>query len=167
MPARPELLPGEEVLVDIRPHWTFLSGPLLAAILAVGIGVSLDVTIPHTSVTLHWFEGVLVALPCLWLAARVARWRRCWIMLTSDRLVDHWGAAARSQIDFPLDSIERVTVVQTPLRRLLGTGAIDVSVWDQGVVHRVEDARKPAVIVRVIDRRLGPPPVEGPPGDWR
>ena len=158
MPARPALLPGEEELVDIRPHWVFLSGPLLAALIAVSVGVALDVTVPHTSVAVHWVEGAVVALPCLWLAARVVRWRRCWLMLTSERLVDQWGAASGSQVDIPLDSIERVTAVQSPLRRLVGTGAIDVAVWGQGVLHRVEDARKPAVLVRIITRRLGPPP---------
>ena len=162
MPARPPLLPGEEVLVDIRPHWTFLTGPLLAALAAVAVGVALDVGIPHTSVTLHWVEGAVVAVPCLWLAARVVRWRRAWVLLTTYRLVDQWGAATGNQVDIPLDSIERVHVIQSPLRRVLGTGSIDVCVWDEGVLHRIEDARKPVVLARVITRRLGPPPDEFP-----
>ncbi len=158
MPARPPLLPAEEVLVDIRPHWTFLTGPLLAALAAVAAGVALDVGIPHTSVTLHWVEGAFVAVPCLWLTGRVVRWRRAWLLVTSYRLVDQWGAATGNQIDIPLDSIERVRVVQGPVRRVLGTGSIDVLVWDEGVLHRIEDARKPVVLARVITRRLGPPP---------
>lgn len=158
MPARPPLLPGEQVLVDIRPHWVFLSGPLVVALVAVAIGVTLDVGIPHTSVQVHWIEGVVVAAPCAWLAARVVRWRRCWLMVTSDRLIDQWGWASGSRIDIPLESIERVTAVQSPLRRLIGTGSVDVSVWDQGVLHRVEDARKPPVLARIITRRLGPAP---------
>ncbi|HEY5110471.1 MAG TPA: PH domain-containing protein [Acidimicrobiales bacterium] len=166
MPARPPLLPGEQVLIDIRPHSAFLSAPLLAAVVAVALGITLDVAIPHTSVTIHWVEGAVVAVPCVWLAARFVRWRRCWLMLTSDRLVDQWGAASGNQIDIPLDSIERVTAVQSPLRRLVGTGAIDVAVWGQGVLHRVEDARKPAVLVRIITRRLGPPPEVWPEDHW-
>ncbi len=150
--------------MDIRPHWSFLTGPLLAALAAVAVGVALDVGIPHTSVTLHWVEGALVAVPCLWLAGRVVRWRRTWLMLTSYRLVDQWGAAAGNRVDIPLDSIERVTVVQSPLRRLVGTGSIDVTVWGNGVLHRVEDARKPVVLARVITRRLGPPPAAWPDG---
>jgi uncharacterized membrane protein YdbT with pleckstrin-like domain len=166
VPARPPLLPREQVLIDIRPHWVFLSAPLLAAVVAVALGITLDVAIPHTSVTIHWVEGAVVAVPCVWLAARFVRWRRCWLMLTSDRLVDQWGAASGNQIDIPLDSIERVTAVQSPLRRLVGTGAIDVAVWGQGVLHRVEDARKPAVLVRIITRRLGPPPEVWPEDHW-
>jgi uncharacterized membrane protein YdbT with pleckstrin-like domain len=166
VPARPPRLPGEEILVDIRPHWSFLTGPLLVSLAAVAIGVTLDVAIPHTSVALHWVEGALVAVPCLWLAGRVVRWRRSWLLLTSYRLVDQWGAASGNRIDIPLDSIERVTVDQSLLRRLVGTGSIDVVVWGQGVLHRIEDVRKPVVLARVITRRLGPPPVGPPGGAW-
>jgi membrane protein YdbS with pleckstrin-like domain len=160
LPARPPLLPAEEVLVDIRPHWTFLTAPLLTALAAVAVGVALDVGIPHTSVTLHWVEGAFVAVPCLWLAGRFVRWRRAWLLVTSFRLVDQWGAATGNQVDIPLDSIERVRVVQGPVRRVLGTGSIDVCVWGEGVLHRIEDARKPVILARVITRRLGPPPGE-------
>jgi uncharacterized membrane protein YdbT with pleckstrin-like domain len=146
------------VLVDIRPHWTFLTGPLLAALATIAVGVTLDVAFPHTSVVAHRVEGAVVALPCAWLAVRVVRWRRSWLMLTSDRIVDQWGAARGDQIDIPLDAVEQVVVDQSALRRVLGTGTIDVVVWDQGVLHRIADARKPAVLARIITRRLGAPP---------
>jgi uncharacterized membrane protein YdbT with pleckstrin-like domain len=166
LPARPPLLPAEEILVDIRPHWTFLTGPLLTALAAIAVGVALDIGIPHTSVTLHWVEGAVVAVPCLWLAVRFVRWRRSWVLLTSYRLIDQWGAATGNQVDIPLDSIEHVRVVQGLVRRILGTGSVEVSVWGEGVLHRIEDARKPVVLARVITRRLGPPPVERPEDRW-
>ena len=165
MPTRrPPLLPTEEVLVDIRPHWMFLMGPLAAALVVAGLGIALDVTVPHTSVVLHWIEGAVVALPCAWLAVRFVRWRREWLVLTTYRIVDQWGAAQGNQIDIPLDSIEKVVVDQGTLRRLLGTGSIDVLVWDQGVLHRIEDVRKPTVFARVVTRRLGPPRPSHPTG---
>jgi uncharacterized membrane protein YdbT with pleckstrin-like domain len=135
----------------------FLMGPLAAAILVAGLGIALDVAVPHTTVVLHWIEGVVVAVPCAWLAVRFVRWRREWLMLTTHRLVDQWGAAQGNQIDIPLDSIERVVVDQGTVRRILGTGSIDVMVRDQGALHRIEDVRKPVVLARVVTRRLGPP----------
>jgi len=153
-------LPAEQVLVDIRPHWTFLTGPLVAALVTIAIGIALDVGIPHTSVTLHWIEGAVVAIPCAWLAVRVVRWRRSWLMVTSLRIVDQWGAASGNQIDIPLDSIERVVVVQSLVRRTLGTGSIDVAVWERGMLHRIEDVRRPDALARIVTRRLVPP------GDW-
>jgi len=81
-------------------------------------------------------------------------------MVTSLRIVDQWGAASGNQIDIPLDSIERVVVVQSLVRRTFGTGSIDVAVWEQGMLHRVEDVRRPDVLARIVTRRLVPP------GDW-
>jgi hypothetical protein len=164
---RPPLLPAEEVLVDIRPHWIFLIGPLTAAAVVVAVGIGLDVAVPHTSVALHWVEGAVVAVPCAWLAIRFVRWRREWLMLTTHRLVDQWGASQNNQIDIPLESIERVVVEQRIVRRVLGTGSIDVLVWDQGVLHRIEDVRKPVVLARVVTRRLGPPRPGFPSGSDR
>ncbi len=40
---RLQLQPGEQVLVDIRPHWSCLSGPLFVSFVIIGIGVALDV----------------------------------------------------------------------------------------------------------------------------
>ena len=150
--------------MDVRPHWTFLTGPLVVSLAAVALGIALDVAYPHTSVALHWVEGAVVAVPCAWLAVRFVCWRRSWLLVTSYRVVDQWGAAGGNQIDIPLDSIDRVVVDQTIVRRILGTGSIDVVVWDQGVLHRIEDARKPVVLARIITRRLGPPPDTGRDG---
>jgi hypothetical protein len=161
---RPTLYPAEEILVDIRPHWMFMMGPLAAAFVVAGLGIALDVAVPHTSVALHWIEGAVVAVPCAWLAVRFVRWRREWLMLTTHRLVDQWGWSQGNQIDIPLESIERVVVEQGTVRRLLGTGSIEILVWDQGALHRIEDVRKPVVLARVVTRRIGPPRPGSPPG---
>ena len=147
--------------MDIRPHWVFLTGPLVAALVTVAAGVALDVGVPHTSVDLHWIEGAVVAVPCAWLVVRFVRWRRSWLVLTTYRIVDQWGAARGNRIDIPLESVERVVVDQGLVRRLLGTGSIDVVVHGQGVLHRIEDVRKPVVLARIVTRRLGPRP-DGP-----
>jgi hypothetical protein len=51
---RLQLRSGEKVVVEIRPHWTFLTGPLVVSVLVAAIGVALDIGIPDTSVAIHW-----------------------------------------------------------------------------------------------------------------
>ena len=145
--------------MDSKPHWSFLAGPLVVALVAVAAGVALDVGIPHTSVTLHWVEGVVVAIPCLWLAARVVRWRRTTLVLTNQRIVVCWGAVERPRWEVALADIRRADVEQSLLRRLIGTGRIELTLWEGGPVREIDDVRKPVVLQRVISRRLGPPPV--------
>ncbi len=155
------------MLVDLRPHWTFLTGPLAVALVAVAAGVTLDVAFPHTSVALHWVEGVVVAVPCLWLAGRVLRWRTTHLVVTDHRLVEIWGMARRNFWEVPYDRIEAIAVLQSLPRRLVGTGRIQLTLRDESRVHWIEDVRKPAVLRRVIVRRLGPDPGLAAFGDRR
>jgi hypothetical protein len=153
---RLQLRPGEKVLVDIRPHWSYLSGPLALAAAAIAAGVALDLGIPHTSVALHWVEGLAVAVPCLWLAVRVARWWTSSLVLTSVRLVEQWGVLTPEHAETPLTQVVSVTAVQTLLRRILGTGQAELEPRGENQVRQTYDVRKPVILQRVITRRLEP-----------
>jgi uncharacterized membrane protein YdbT with pleckstrin-like domain len=162
-----ELLPDEEVLVAIRPHWTYLSGPLAVATVVVGIGVALDVGFPHSSVALHWIEGLVVAVPCLWLAVRVARWFTTSLVLTTGRLIEQWGVLSPRSAETPLSYVVSVVAVQSLLRRMVGTGRLELEIRGEDRIRRIDDVRKPAILARVITRRLRPygeDPGRGRPG---
>ncbi len=154
---RLQLLPGEEVLIDIRPHWSCVSGPLVVSLVVIGIGVALDVGLPHTSVPLHWLEGGVVAIPCVWLALRVVRWRTTNLILTSRRIIEQWGVVSRRQAETDLSQIESVTAVQSLGRRLAGTGQLELRVRGHDEVRIIDDVRKPVIFSRVVTRRLRPP----------
>jgi uncharacterized membrane protein YdbT with pleckstrin-like domain len=153
---RLQLLADEKVLVDIRPHWSYLSGPLAVAAVTIGIGVTLDIAYPHTSVALHWVEGLVVAVPCLWLAVRTARWWTTSLILTSIRLVELQGVASTRHSETPLDSVVSVTAVQSLGRRILGTGRLDLEIRGERRLRSIDDVRKPVILQRVITRRLRP-----------
>ena len=163
---RLQLLPGEEVLVDIKPHWSFLSGPLAVSVIVIAVGVGLDIGIPHTSVTGHWIEGAVVAVPSLWLAVRVVRWRTTRLVVTSARLIELRGMTSGRQAETPLAHILSVIVVQSLARRVIGTGRLELEIRGEDQVRWIDDVRKPMVLRRVINRRLPPflPDPDGGPG---
>jgi len=142
--------------VAIRPHWTYLSAPLAVATVVIGIGVALDVGFPHSSVTLHWIEGLVVAVPCLWLAVRVARWLTTSLVLTSVRLVEQWGVLSPEYAETPLSYVVSVLAVQSLVRRMLGTGRLELEIRGEHQIRRIDDVRKPVILQRVIARRLPP-----------
>jgi uncharacterized membrane protein YdbT with pleckstrin-like domain len=162
---RLELLPGEAVLVELRPHWSFLSGPLFASLAAVAVGVTLDLALPHTSVQLHWVEGAAVALPCAWFVLRFVRWRRTTLALTDRRLVERWGVLVRRQAETAFADIAVVTAVQTFVRRIVNTGRLELEIRGDDEIRWLDDVRKPDIVKRVIDRRIpssfGPYPGSG------
>lgn len=160
---RLQLLPGEEVLVDIRPHWSFLTGPLVVSLAVVALGVALDVGIPHTSVRLHWVEGLVVAVPCLWLAVRVVRWRTTGLVLTPYRIIELWGVGSRHQSETRLAEIVSIVAVQSLPRRIIGTGRLELEIRGEDEVRWIDDVRKPVILRRVVNRRLRPHPEPGAP----
>jgi uncharacterized membrane protein YdbT with pleckstrin-like domain len=160
-----ELRPGEKVLIDIAPHWSFLTGPLTVAILAIAAGIALDVGLPHTSATLHWIEGLVVAVPCAWLGVRFVRWRMTRLVVTSERIVERRGVLSRRHRSTPFADIDAVFVDQSLPRRMIGTGRIELEMRGGGRVREIDDVRKPVVLRRVILRRLTPyPPTYPSPG---
>jgi hypothetical protein len=153
---RLSLLPGEKVLVDLKPHWSFLTAPLLASVVAVAVGVVLDVALPHTSVVLHWVEGLVVAVPCAWLLGRVVLWRRTSLVLTSLRLVEQSGVVPRHHAETWLSDIVSVVVIQSFPRRLAGTGRLELEILGEDELRWIDDVRTPVILQRVIRRRLPP-----------
>jgi hypothetical protein len=103
------LNPGEQVAIDVRPHWKYLAGPIFAvAVVVVGSVVALVENVPH------WAElalAALLVLCLLWLGGRYIRWVTTSFVVTSERLVLRKG-------------ILRRTVHQTLLDRILGCGDI-------------------------------------------
>lgn len=148
IPAR-ELSDGEDVVADLRPHWSFLALPLgltLAAVVAA-LGAFAASSVPG---------GVLVALLVVlvaslaWLAGRYARWATTSFVVTTNRLVLRRGVLGRHGREIPMDRVNDVAFDQTLGERLLGCGRLVVeSAGERGqeVVPRVPG---PAAVQRLV-----------------
>lgn len=156
-PLRP-LYAGEEVLVDIRPHWVYLVGPLVTTVAVVALAVTLDIGIHNQGVAWHWVEGIAAAIPLTWLVLRFLRWRACSLVVTSFRIVERSGVVSRDQREIRLSSVEQVEVGQSLVRRLLGTGELRFTLRGEEGAVVIGDVRKPVVLQRIINRRRPPLP---------
>jgi uncharacterized membrane protein YdbT with pleckstrin-like domain len=153
---------GEEILVDIKPHWMYLIGPLATAVAVVGLAVALEVGFPHTSVGWHRVEAIAAIIPCVWLILRFIRWRMTSLVVTSFRIVERFGVASSRTHEIWLSNVEAVDARQSLFRRLLGTGELEVTLYGEADIPVFRDVRKPVILQRVIARRLTPR--AAPPG---
>lgn len=115
---------GEDVVVELRPHWVFLSGPLLVTAAVVAATVA---TVTQVDNVPAWAVVTLVgviALSALWLAQRYVRWAATSVVLTTDRLVVREGIVVRHNREIPLDRIDDITSRQSLLQRLIGSGSL-------------------------------------------
>ena len=118
------LFEGEEVVLDLRPHWWFFAGP--AATLAASILVLLVVAVEDVGdwAILSLTGVVLVSL--LWFAGRYLRWATTNFVLTTDRVIYRSGVVAKRGIEIPLERVNTVFSSQRVIDRVLRTGTLAV-----------------------------------------
>jgi membrane protein YdbS with pleckstrin-like domain len=116
------LNPGEQVAVDVGPHWKFLAGPVLAVALTIaGAVVALQAGVPR------WAELALagaIVVCLLWLVARYLHWATTSFVVTNERLIVRKGVVRRSWHEILLDRLTDISCRQTLSDRLLGCGDI-------------------------------------------
>ena len=153
---------GEEVVLDLHPHWGRLFVPvlvLLVACLLAGFGVALIPKGGGQQIE-RWILIGIAAVVVIWLTVLpYLRWLTTKYVLTSDRLVIRSGILARHGRDIPLNRINDVSFSETVLERMLRSGTLVVeSAGDNGQISltdvpRVEHVQRE--VYRMVDQNLG------------
>jgi len=152
--TRDLLADGEEVLVDLRPHWVFVFGPLFLTLAALAVAVAVAVEFPRAPVGVGWVLAAMVVVPAVWLAGRMIRWAGMSLIVTTQRMVLRRGLLGRDLLQLRLQRITEIHSTQTPLERLVGVGRLVVEVEGENQAIAVDDVRRPKALQRVINNRL-------------
>lgn len=143
---------GEEVALDVRPHWRFVLGPtaaLVAAIAALVATAVLDAPDPAL------LGAAVVTLAALgWFVGRYLRWATTSFVVTTDRLIHRSGVLAKRGMEIPLERVNTVFSNQSLLERALRAGDLVIeSGGEQGRQHFADIAR-PAAVQAEIYRQI-------------
>ena len=154
MPLPRKLLnDDEELLAEMRPHWVFYGGPLGAAALTGAAILTLVIGLKPPT----WADYPLIAIaavPTLWLAGRLIKWRSYTLALTSTRILVRQGVFGRDTVQLRLQRITEVNIAQTLPERMLGTGRLVIDVQGEDDSLILHDVRKPAVVQRVVNSQI-------------
>ncbi len=124
--AYPEKLlnPGEQVVVDVVPHWKYLLRPALVVVLVLaGAIVALQLQ-PQPPRWAQLAVAGLMVLSLLWLAARYLRWVTTSFVVTNQRLILRKGVLRRSGREILIDRLSDISYKQTLSDRLMRCGDI-------------------------------------------
>jgi uncharacterized membrane protein YdbT with pleckstrin-like domain len=146
------LFEGEDVVLDLRPHWWFFVGPasLLAGSLLVLVYASAK---GADDWALLAAAGIVVAA-LLWFVGRYARWATTNFVLTSDRLIFRSGVLAKHGIEIPLERINDVRSHQSILERMLGSGDLVIESGGEHGQQVFNDIPGPADVQNEIHRQI-------------
>jgi len=114
---------GEDIVLEMRPHWFFLAAPVvaLAATLFLAIFVSAQVAGDVQRLALIPLL-LLVVVALVWLVVRYARWATTTFVVTTDRLIHRSGVVSKSGREIPLERLNDVSFHSTMFQRMLGAG---------------------------------------------
>jgi len=142
------LVPGEELILDLRPHPIALALPALVTLAVVGFGIWLLVKLHGVLdlVVLALIAVVLVIYPI----RRLTAWLTSYFVVTSDRVIQREGWIARQSIEIPLEQINDIRFKQGIFERMIGAGDLTIRSASNDGPTTFEDIRHPEEVQKTI-----------------
>jgi uncharacterized membrane protein YdbT with pleckstrin-like domain len=142
---------GEEVALDLKPHWWFFSKQVIAGsalvvvfVLVVGLDNGLA----------WWAWGVLALVWAGWLGVAYVSWAFTYFVVTSARVIYRTGVLARRGVEIPLDRVNNITFTQTLWERVIGAGDLEIESAGEHGLSNFEDVRHPDAVQQEIYRQM-------------
>jgi uncharacterized membrane protein YdbT with pleckstrin-like domain len=142
---------GEELVLDLRPHWWAITPPAAALLGAVVLGVGALVV---DNGPLKFLAGLLLLGALVYFAFRYARWASTNFAVTSERVVYREGIVARRATQMPLEKINTVDFRQSVFERVIGAGDLIIESGSDTGVPTFNDVRKPLAVQQEINRQM-------------
>jgi uncharacterized membrane protein YdbT with pleckstrin-like domain len=149
------LIEGEEVVLDLRPHWFFFFGPMFgAALTVIAMFVIAIISDGWLQTTVVYLGLAALVFFLAWAGWRYLSWINTNFVVTTARVVYRSGVFAKSGIQIPLERVNNVIFRQHLLERALGAG--DLIIESAGETGRQEfrNVRHPDAVQNVINREM-------------
>jgi uncharacterized membrane protein YdbT with pleckstrin-like domain len=148
---------GEQLHVDLRPHWWYFAKS--AAILVVSLAL-----LVWLRWILGWNEGAggvltigsgaLVLIALLWFALRYLKWMTTNFAVTNQRVIFRQGIIAKKGIEIPLDRVNTIFFNQGIFERLIGAGDLTIESAGERGAQSFTDIRRPSKVQNEIYRLI-------------
>ena len=142
------LIPGEEVVLELRPHPVALAAPALAAVVGTGVAVWVMNRFDGIGVWIVW--AAWVALVLGFVAPRLVAWWTSIFVVSSDRVISREGFIAKRSMEIPLEQVNDVRFEQGIFDRIVGAGTLLIQSASTTGTNSFEDIRHPEDVQRTI-----------------
>ncbi len=150
------LISGEEVVLDLRPHWWFLTPRALLSVAAliVGIVVLAQGWEGWAASGLNIVLAVAILVALVWFLMRLAKWVTTEFVLTNKRVIYRYGVIGKNGKEIPLDKINTVFFDQTVFERMIGCGTVAMESAGESGKDSFDHIRKPSLVQSEIYRQM-------------
>jgi uncharacterized membrane protein YdbT with pleckstrin-like domain len=146
---------GEEVALDLRPHWWYFSKhiltgvPLFIVLVLIVAGTSGD-----AMKTLMAIWAILAILWALWLGLKFLQWNFTYFVVTSRRVIYRTGVLAKHGVEIPMDRINNINFHQGMWERVIGAGDLEIESAGEHGLSNFEDVWHPDGVQQEIYRQM-------------
>lgn len=148
------LLEGEQIVLDLRPHWWFFAGHAAVGVPVLALLVWALTLDGDTGTALTWVALAALAVWALWFGARLANWLATHFVVTTERLIFRQGFLAKRGRDVPLDRVNNIDMSQSVLERILRSGDLLIESAGESGQQTFSDIRNPESVQKQIHREV-------------
>jgi len=145
---------GENVALDLRPHWWYFSKHILTGIplfIVIILVTRLNGTPQKVTAAI---VGAAAIVWAIWLLLKFVSWTRTYFVVTDQRVVYRTGVMSRHGVEVPLERITNLNFHQRMFERMIGAGNLEIqSAGEQGTTL-FENVRHPDGVQQEIYRQM-------------
>ncbi len=135
---------GEDLVADLRPHWSSLALPATLLVASIGVLLALaDASLPEV---LQLLAGLATLVALARFVVRYLRWATTSFVVTSDRLIHRSGVVAKQGTEIPLERVSTVLFRQSMPERLLRCGELVIESGGEQGGQRFRDIPRPSAV---------------------
>jgi uncharacterized membrane protein YdbT with pleckstrin-like domain len=155
MPPYPRKLinEGENVVLDLKPHWFFFwkhiaFGAAFLVVFVLWLGPA------NGSSWLGWPLGIGLLVYAGFVVVKYLAWTYTHFVLTDRRVISRSGIVSKRGTEIPLERINNIDFSQSLLLRALGAGDLDIeSAGREGQSH-FDNVRHPDMVQQEVYRQM-------------
>ena len=147
------LIEGEELVLDLRPHWIALVRAILIAVLVAAAWIVLLPRLPDgaSGDVLRWLILGVGVILLIWYALRdLVEWLTSNFVVTTDRVIHREGFIAKRSMEVPLEAINDVRFQQGIFERVIGAGTLVIHSASEAGRQEFADVRDPEMVQKTI-----------------
>ena len=142
---------GEEVALDLRPHWWYFSKHIFSGVpllVLLVLAFSVDNTI------LWWFWAALALVWAGWLGLQYMNWTFTHFVVTNSRVIFRTGVLAKHGVEIPMDRISNINFNQSIWERVIGAGDLEIESAGRDGQTKFDDVWHPDAVQQELYRSM-------------
>ena len=142
---------GEEVALDLRPHWWYFSRHILTGIPLL----VLLVLVAKVGNSILWYLWAALALVWAgWLGLQYMNWTFTHFVVTSSRVIFRTGVLAKHGVEIPMDRIANINFNQSMWERVIGAGDLEIESAGRDGQSTFNDVWHPDAVQQELYRQM-------------